>query len=173
MKISMIAAMAKNGVIGKDNGIPWHIPEDFRYFKKMTLNKPIIMGRKTFESLPGVLPKRPHLIVSKNTEYTTEEDRCTVYDSLPRVLNSLRNITINKELNPDNEAFIIGGAQIYQLALDLRLVDKIYLTYIDKEFDGDTFFPEIDQARFTLVSEKEGEESSEDLRYYFRVYEKI
>ena len=169
----MIAAMAKNRVIGKDNSIPWHISEDFRYFKKMTLNKPIIMGRKTFESLPGILPKRAHLIVSRDPAYATTEERCTIYDSLPRVLNSLRNTTINADLNPENEAFVIGGAQIYQLALDLRMVDKIYLTYINKEFDGDTFFPEIDTSRFALVSEIEGDESTEDLRYYFRVYEKI
>jgi dihydrofolate reductase len=173
MKISIIAAMAKNRVIGKDNSIPWHISEDFRYFKKMTLNKPIVMGRKTFESLPGILPKRAHLIVSRDTDYKTVEEKCTVYNSLPRVLNRLRNTTINADINPENEAFIIGGAQIYQLALDLRLVDKIYLTYINQEFDGDTFFPEIDQTRFALVSEKEGEESIGSLRYYFRVYEKI
>jgi dihydrofolate reductase len=167
----MIAAMASNRVIGRANSIPWHISEDFIYFKKMTINKPIIMGRKTFESLPGILPKREHIIISRDPTYNTNKERCTIYDSLPKVLNTLYNKN-SVDTNPDNEVLVIGGAQIYQLALDLRVVDKIYLTYIDKEFEGDTFFPEIDKNIFTLVSEEEGKKSTEDLRYYFRVYQK-
>lgn len=166
----MIAAMSKNRVIGNAGNIPWHIPEDFRYFKQKTLNKPIIMGRKTFESLPKVLPKRKHLIITRNPDYKVDDPQCKVYQSLEQVLKSIKNVDLKEE---SNEAFIIGGGEIYSQALKLDMVDAIYLTYINTEFPGDAFFPEIDEEiMFDLVSEEEGLESNEYLPYSFRVYER-
>jgi len=161
MKISMIAAMSKNKVIGSGGHIPWHISEDFKYFKSKTLNKPIIMGRKTFESLPGVLPKRVHKIITRNHKYNVEHSRCEVYGSLPLAIKSCKNC---------DEVFVIGGGEIYKEALDLDLIDTIYLTVINKEFDGDAFFPHISDKKFKLVS-AEGSKDKE-LEYEFRIYGK-
>lgn len=164
MKISMIAAMAQNRVIGSGGRIPWHIPEDFKYFKAKTIDKPIIMGRKTFESLPGVLPKRVHKVVTRNREYEIPKGPCEIYLSLEDAIKSHIRKT---------ELFIIGGEEIYKEALRLDVVDTIYLTVINTEFYGDAFFPEIDENKFGLISADPGKDTKDDLPYEFRVYKKI
>lgn len=136
--ISLIVAVAKNNVIGKDNKLIWHISEDLKRFKQLTTGKTMIMGRKTFESLPGVLPNREHIVVTRDKNFTIDSDKVEVaYD-----LNSL----IKEYINSDEEIFVIGGADIYKQMLPYA--SKLYLTKIDKDFDGDTFFPEINYDEF-------------------------
>jgi dihydrofolate reductase len=137
MKVSIIVAAAENGVIGKDNDLIWNLPKDMRFFKETTLNHHVIMGRKNFESIPHKyrpLPNRTNIVITRQDNY--KADRCVVANSVEAALD------IAKE-NGDKEPFIIGGGQIYKLALEANLVDRIYLTKVHHTFDGDTFFPEL------------------------------
>ena len=134
MKVSLIVAVAKNGVIGKDNDLIWSLPKDMRFFKETTLGHCVIMGRKNFESIPErfrPLPNRINVIITRQSDYQAEG--CVV-------VNSLENALEIAQHNGDEEPFIIGGGQIYKLALDRNLVDKIYLTKVHYSFEGDTFF---------------------------------
>ena len=126
--ISLIAAMAKNSIIGKDNALPWHIPEDFKYFKKQTLKKPVIMGRKTYESIGRLLPKRKNIIVTRKLDYKVEG---------AIIVNGIEEAILS--CDPEQEVMIIGGAEIYKAAMPYA--NKIYLTIIEAEPDGDTYFP--------------------------------
>jgi dihydrofolate reductase len=146
MIISQIAAMTRNRVIGKDNKLPWRLPEDLKFFKSKTQGKILIMGRKTFESLPDHLPERFHIVVSRTPMASEEED-------LQFVTSIDEALTLAKSMTKDwpEEVFIIGGGEIYQATLPQA--DRIYLTIIDQAFDGDTFFPEIDPKKFELVEE--------------------
>ena len=135
MKISLIVAAAENGVIGKDNNLIWHLPKDMKFFKETTTGHHVIMGRKNFESIPhkySPLPNRTNIIITRQSDYVAKG--CVVVNSLEEALEFARD-------NGEGEAFIIGGGQIYKLALDKGLVDKIYLTKIHYSFDGDTFMP--------------------------------
>lgn len=135
MKLSMIAAMTKNRVIGKDNDMPWHLPDDLQFFKKHTLGKPVIMGRKTFESIGcRPLPGRPNLVISRQTDLGYS---VPVYDSVAKALKAL------KDDNPQ-EVVIMGGGQLYRQMVDQ--VDRLYLTLIDAEIEGDTYFPDWTQT---------------------------
>ena len=137
MKVSLIVAVANNGVIGKDNDLIWHLPKDMRFFKETTLGHHVIMGRKNFESIPErfrPLANRTNVIITRNSDYKAEG--CVVVNSVEQALE------VAKE-NRDTQPFIIGGGQIYKLALENNLVDKIYLTKVHHTFDGDTFFPEL------------------------------
>jgi len=137
MKISLIVAVAENGVIGKDNDLIWHLPQDIRFFKEITIGHHVIMGRRNFESIPHKyrpLPNRTNIIITRQSEYKAEE--CIVVNSVETALKIAKN-------NGDIEPFIIGGGQIYRIALEKNLVDKIYLTKIHHSFKGDTFFPEL------------------------------
>ncbi|MCR9253308.1 MAG: dihydrofolate reductase [bacterium] len=144
MKISMIAAVAKNRVIGKDNDLVWHLPDDMKFFKDTTKDHVVIMGRKNFESLPPKwkpLPNRTNLIISRNAGY--DALGCKVFTSLENCFDYVK--TLNQE-----EVFIIGGGQIYKLGLELA--DRMYITEIDAEFDGDAFFPEWDKSMWSEVN---------------------
>jgi len=137
MKVSLIVAVAENNVIGKDNDLIWDLPKDMRFFKATTLNHHVIMGRKNFESIPKKyrpLPNRTNVVITRQSDYKAEG--CVVVNSVESALE------IAKE-NKDNEPFIIGGGQIYKIALEQNLVDKIYLTKVHHTFEGDTFFPEL------------------------------
>jgi len=137
MKVSLIVAVANNGVIGKDNDLIWHLPNDMKFFKQTTTAHHVIMGRKNFESIPErfrPLPNRTNVIITRNSDYKAEG--CVVVNSVKQALE------VAKE-NRDTQPFIIGGGQIYKLALEANLVDKIYLTKVHHTFDGDTFFPEL------------------------------
>jgi dihydrofolate reductase len=127
--ISLIVAMAHNRVIGKDNGMPWHLPADLKHFKAVTLGKPVIMGRKTFESIGKALPKRRNLVVSRNPDY--QAPGCEVIHSLEAALALVKDVP---------EVCIIGGAQLFEEALPQA--DRLYLTFIDLHVEGDTFFPD-------------------------------
>lgn len=145
-KISIIAAMAENRVIGKDNAMLWHISADFKHFKNTTMGKPMIMGRKTFESLPGILPGRPHIIVSRSG---FEKDGVTSCESLEAAIEIARN------MGDTDEIFIIGGGQIYAQALENNLADRIYLTLVHADYKGDTSFPVFDWDKWDVTDEEQ------------------
>ena len=137
MKVSLIVAVAENGVIGKDNDLIWHLPKDMLFFKETTMGHHVIMGRKNFESIPHKyrpLPDRTNIVITRQSEYKAEG--CIVVNSVGAALKIAKQ-------NGDHEPFIIGGGQIYKLALEANLIDKIYLTKVHHSFDGDTFFPEL------------------------------
>lgn len=136
--ISIIVAVAANGVIGDNNSLLWHISEDLRNFKRITSGHPVVMGRKTFESLGRPLPNRTNVVVSRTV---TEIEGCRVAASLGEAIAMFPE---------DEEVFIIGGAQIYAQALDAA--DKIYLTRVEHDYEGDTSFPEWDATRWRLTS---------------------
>jgi dihydrofolate reductase len=140
--LTIIAAAAENNALGKDNQLLWHLPEDFKRFKTLTSGHYIIMGRKTFESFPKPLPNRTHIIITRQNDYQAPEG-CIVVPSLEKAM----------ELCPANEeAFVIGGGEIYQQALDV--VDKIDLTRVHTTLDADTFFPTIDPTLWEMVFEE-------------------
>lgn len=134
--ISLIVARADNGVIGHQNKMPWHIPAELKHFKSRTLGKPIIMGRKTFESLGRVLPGRPHVVISRSEQ--SLPDNCYGVTSLDQAIEQALSLAT------DDEVVVIGGAEIYQQALPR--VDRLYLTEVHLEPEGDTFFPDLDSA---------------------------
>lgn len=134
--ISLIVAKADNGVIGAGNKMPWHIPSELAHFKKRTLGKPIIMGRKTFESLGRVLPGRPHVVISRQTLQLPEN--CYSVNSLESAIERAQSLNAS----PDDEVVVIGGADIYRQALPL--VDTLYVTEVHLAPDGDAFFPPLD-----------------------------
>lgn len=136
MKIAAVAAMAENRVIGKDNQLPWHLPEDLKRFKQVTLGHPVIMGRKTFDSMGKPLPKRVNLVITRQEGHMI--DGAQVFNSLDRAIEWCRS----KIATQDEEIFVIGGAELWRAAWPE--LDRIYLTVIHKEFEGDTYFPEFD-----------------------------
>jgi dihydrofolate reductase len=139
--IIMIAAVAENFALGKDNELVWHLPDDFKRFKQLTTNHYIIMGRKTFESFPKPLPNRTHVIITRQQDYKAEG--CLVVANLDEALAMIPK---------DENAFVIGGGEIYALALPFT--DVIELTKVHARFEADTFFPEIDSKQWKLVSEE-------------------
>lgn len=139
MILSIIVAMSQNGVIGKDNQLPWHLSEDLKRFKAITMGHPILMGRKTYESIGRPLPGRTNLVLSKQG---FKSEGLQVMGTLGQVLDLYPN---------EKEIFVIGGAQIYAQALPLA--DKIYLTRIEKEVEGDTFFPQVNWNDYQLIEE--------------------
>jgi len=136
MEIAIIVAMTPQGLIGKDNQIPWHLPADLQRFKKITMGHPIIMGRKTFESLPGLLPGRQHIVLTRNSSFSADD--CTVVTNWSQV-----------EILLEGKAFVIGGAAIYQYALPLA--KELYTSIVHAELEGDTYFPEWDQNEWCEV----------------------
>ena len=140
MIISIIAAMDKNRLIGSQNGLPWHLPADFKHFKEVTLGKPVLMGRKTFESIGRPLPGRKNIVISRSGFKTDG-------------IESVDSIDAGLELVADaEEVMIIGGANIYEQVISQA--EKMYLTYVDAECVGDAWFPEINQADWLKVNEQ-------------------
>lgn len=137
----MIAAVAENNALGKDNEMIWHLPDDFKRFKQLTTGNHIIMGRKTFESLPKLLPNRTHIVITRQKDYNPEH--CIVVDSLQKAIERV----------PEGEdVFIIGGGEIYNLGLPFA--DKIELTKVHSEFEADAFFPKINPDEWELTHEE-------------------
>lgn len=144
--VSLIVAVSTNRVIGKDNDLAWVLPLDLKYFKETTKNHYVIMGRKNFESIPEKyrpLPNRTNVIVTRNKDYQAEG--CIVVSSIEKALELAKNAK-------DQEPFIIGGGQIYKYAIENNLVDKIYLTRVHAQIEGDTFFEDLNKD-WKLVSE--------------------
>ncbi len=140
MKLAMIVAMANNNVIGLNNDMPWHLPADLQWFKKTTLGSPIIMGRKTYESIGRPLPGRLNIILSRDKKLNI--DGCTVVNSLEDAITTAEEAN-NASDNPKDEIFITGGAHLYNKFLEQA--DTLYLTKIDADLEGDTFFPDYTQ----------------------------
>ena len=140
--ISIIVAVAKNGVIGDKNSLLWHLREDMIHFRTTTSGHPVVMGRKTYDSIGRPLPKRTNVVITRDTNLAIEG--CTVVHSLDEAVAMF---------DKSEEVFIIGGAQIYKQALPIA--DRIYLTVIDKEYEGDTSFPEIDYSAWNEISREE------------------
>lgn len=136
MEIAIIVAMTPQGLIGKDNQIPWHLPADLQRFKKITMGYPIIMGRKTFESLPGLLPGRQHIVLTRNLNYSAEG--CIVVTNWSQI-----------KMLVEDRAFVIGGADIYSYALPIA--KYLYITIVHAELGGDTYFPDWNKEEWQEV----------------------
>lgn len=151
MKLAIITAVAKNGALGNDGQIPWHFPEDMKRFRNLTVGKIVIMGRKTFESIGRALPNRLNIVVTRQPDYEGKALGCTVARSLEEALEFAKQAiaSIKPAANENEEVCCIGGAEIYRLAMPIA--DKIYLTRIEREFEGDTFFPPIDMSVWRCV----------------------
>lgn len=156
MRISLIAAVAKNGVIGKDNKLPWHLPADLQFFKRTTFGHPIIMGRKNFESIGRALPGRTNIVLTRNPDF--------VADSV-KVANSL-NEAFN--IAAADECFIIGGAEIYREALPF--CQKLYITRVHGVFEGDTYMPEFKNKFRRISCEKHFKDEKNAWDWDFEVY---
>jgi len=156
MTISLIAAMSRNHVIGKNNSLPWNLPADMKRFRELTLNKPVVMGRKTFESIGRPLPKRQNLILTKDRNFRAEG--CIAVHSVKEAIEAA-----------EKEIMIIGGSQIYELFLPFA--DKMYLTIIEKDFEGDAYFPEFDSREWKETSRTSQEDNG--LSFSFVDFERI
>lgn len=155
-----MAVAGKKRVIGKKGGLPWYIPEELKRFKEITMGHPIIMGRKTYESIGRVLPGRTNLVITHDPDFKAEG--CIVAHNLDEALRLAQGKV------GDNEVFIIGGGQIYAQALPLA--EKLYLTYIDKEIEGDVFFP--DYSELKKVTFESDWQEYEGIRYKFLTVER-
>lgn len=160
--ISLFVAHANDRVIGYENDMPWHVPGDLAYFKRRTMGKPIIMGRKTYESIGRPLPGRLNIVITRNRSYEVEG---------VRVVSSLEEaFRIAKEETDAAEYMVIGGEQIFQQAMPLA--DRMYITKIDETYPGDTFFPAYDLAEWKIVEASETALNDEGVPYTFYVYER-
>lgn len=158
--LSIIVAKAKNNVIGKDNKMLWQLKGDMERFKKLTTGHVIIMGRKTFDALGKLLPDRKHVIFSNNPDFKVEDKNVEVVHSMLQIQEYIEN---------DEENFVIGGAMIYNFLMPY--VKRMYITEIDKEFDGDACFPRVNPEVWREVSREPGLEN-EEFKYEYVIYEK-
>lgn len=155
--IKIIAAISKNRVLGDDNKLIWSLPNDLKRFKKLTTNNTVVMGRKTYESIGRPLPNRRNIVITRDENY--HNDNIEVVNSIKEAL-----------LLCNNDCFIIGGGQIYKQTLDLA--DKIYLTVVDEEFEGDTFFPELGKDWFKISKIDNEINENHNYKYTFIDYER-
>ncbi|MFV8226201.1 dihydrofolate reductase [Christiangramia aquimixticola] len=158
--ITMIAAAAENNALGKDNDLVWHLPDDFKRFKRLTSGHYIIMGRKTFESFPKLLPNRTHVIITRNKDYNPEGT--IVVHSIEEAL---------KVCKSDEQPFIIGGGEIYKMGMEYA--DRIELTRVHSQFDADTYFPEINESDWEIVKEEfHDKDEKHDESFTYLTYER-
>ncbi len=158
--LSIVVAKAKNNIIGKDNKLLWHLSDDLKRFRALTEEHAIIMGRKTFESLGKVLPNRKHIVFSNNPDFKVNDENVEVVHSL---------LQIQEYIESEGEAFVIGGAMMYNFLMPY--VSKMYVTEIEKEFEGDTFFPRIDDKKWKEISREKGPEDGENnFEYNYVIY---
>lgn len=141
MSLAIVAALADNGVIGRDNQLPWHLSNDLRHFKSLTTGHTIVMGRKTFDSLGRVLPDRRHIVLTRDPHFEAPPG-VTVVDSFEKAISAI----------DDDEAFVIGGSAVFESALPHA--DTLYLTRVHADVEGDVRFPDVDWSQWTEVSSK-------------------
>lgn len=153
--ITIIAAIGSNNELGKDNDLIWHLPADLKRFKKVTTGHAIIMGRNTFESIGKPLPNRRSIIITRNTSY--QKEGCEIVHSLEAAIELIEE---------QNDAFIIGGAQIYKEAMKKNLVDQLDITHVHHDFDADVFFPSIDLGVWKEVSREHFSMNEKNLYNY-------
>lgn len=159
--ISFILAMDEHRVIGKDNQLPWYLPEDLKFFKRVTMGHPIAMGRKTHDSIGRILPGRENIIITRQPNF--QSDGCTVFHSVEEFVNYCRN--------QDDEIFVIGGAEIFKESFPFA--DRLYITMIHEKFEGDTFFPEFAESEWELnFCEKGIKNEKNPYDYEFRIYQR-
>ena len=160
--ITIIVAAAENNAIGKNNNLIWNLPNDLKRFKKLTSGHSIIMGRKTFDSFPGLLPNRRHIIISNKSKHSFQENVI--------VVNNIDDAL--KAAEDDENPFIIGGGQIYKLAMDFS--NKIELTRVHEKFEADTFFPKISENKWELINEEFNEKDERhQFSFTYKTYIKI
>ena len=158
MKIGLIVAASANGAIGAAGELPWHLPDDFRYFKQVTMGKPIVMGRRTWESIGRPLPGRQNIVVTRQTGF--EARGATVVESPEAAVDAVSEV---------EEVMIIGGGEIYRRFLPIA--DTVYLTFVDAHVDGDTYFPALDENEWRLDSSERHEADDRHAHAFeFRVY---
>jgi dihydrofolate reductase len=158
--LSIVVAMDENNLIGNKNKIPWHIPGELKRFREITMGKPIVMGRKTHESIGRVLDGRQNIVLSSNLSY--KRDGVTVYHNFSDIINNLSG---------HNEVMIIGGSEIYKIALPYT--SKLYITHINEQYSGDTWFPEIDYSQWKIINNQKFVNSDISTKYTIKTYLKI
>ncbi|MDF2856933.1 MAG: dihydrofolate reductase [Neobacillus sp.] len=159
--ISFIVAMDENRVIGKDNQLPWHLPEDLKFFKRVTMGHPIAMGRKTHESIGRILPGRENMIITRQPDY--QREGCTVFHSIGDFVEYTRRT--------NDEIFIIGGAEIFKGTFEYA--DRLYITHIHDRFEGDTFFPKFNVSEWELISSEQGmKDEKNPYDYEYKIYDR-
>lgn len=164
--ISLIAAVARNNVIGAGQDIPWRIPSDFAWFKQATMGKPMVMGRKQFETFPKPLAGRPHIVVTRQKDYAPEG--VIVRHDLSEAIGAAKGLARSAGVD---EVMVIGGGDIY--AQSMALADRLYISHVDLEPEGDVRFPPIDPAIWQVVAEPDMPRSERDeASYVIRVYER-
>lgn len=160
--ISLLVAMDRNQTIGAQNDLPWRLPNDLKFFKDKSTGNTIIMGRKTYESMGRPLPNRKNVVITR--QYSDFPDEVDVINSIEVVINW------NKE-NPGQELFVIGGGNIFKQILPYA--DRMYITWIDETFEGDTYFPEFKEEEWNLTSKDKGEKNNKNpYNYYFLQYDR-
>lgn len=160
--ITIIAAIGKNNALGKDNQLLWRLPKDLKHFKSLTENHPIVMGRKTYESIGKALPNRTNLVVSRKENWFAED--ILIVSKLKEAIKFAKKI--------DEEVFIIGGGEIYKQTMELA--DRLEITLVEEDFEADTFFPKIDLKIWQKTSEEfHQKDEKNDHDFYFQTYEKI
>ena len=187
IKLCSIVCIAKNNAIGKDNDMIWHLPADLKHFKRTTLGKPIIMGRKSYESLGKPLPGRPNIVVSRSYKNLTVEEGSKLFEKMEDALNPedfpdapegpylyasiTRGINGAKDMAQNlgvDEVFITGGGQIYKETLPIT--ERLYLTVLDREYEGDVFFPELNWDEWDITFEEKHDADPENNRPSFTFY---
>ena len=167
MRTSLIVAAAENGTIGQNGRIPWHVSADLRYFKQVTMGAPVIMGRKTYESIGFALPGRSNIVVTRNKKFQAPD-----VDVVLNLKDALSKARVILEKEGGEELFVIGGAEIYAQAM--RMADRIYLTRVHAEFPGDVFFPPLEEDSWKEVaSEKQLAESENSPSFSFMIFERV
>tara|TARA_B100000941_G_C28354746_1_gene473787 strand:+ start:275 stop:763 length:489 start_codon:yes stop_codon:yes gene_type:complete len=160
MRVSIIVAMDRNNLIGASNQIPWHIPGELKRFREITMGKPIIMGRKTHQSIGKPLDGRENIVLTKNEEINLEGVKC--YSNLNDIFSSFRN---------EKEVFVIGGSQIYEITLPIA--NRLYITMIDREYLGDTWFPKVDYSKWKTIERNKIIEKTTQTEYSNIIYDRI
>ena len=159
MRVSIIVAMDRNNLIGASNQIPWHIPGELKRFREITMGKPIIMGRKTHESIGKPLDGRENIVLTKNEEINFEGVKC--YSNLDDIFTNFRN---------EKEVFVIGGSQIYEITLPIA--NRLYITMIDREYSGDTWFPKVDFSKWKTIERNNIIEKTTQTEYSNIIYDR-
>lgn len=160
--ISFIVAMDNNRLIGKNNDLPWHLPADLKYFKRITMGHPIVMGRKTFESIGRILPGRENIVITRNKDFSYEG--CTIFHSIDAFLDRIQS-------DESEEYFVIGGSEIFHALFPKA--DRLYITKINDEFEGDTYFPPFSLDEWELVSQEKGPKDEKNpFDYEFLVFDR-
>lgn len=158
-RISLIVAMGSNRTIGVDGAMPWHLPGDLRWFKQNTLGKPVLMGRRTFQSIGRALPRRRNLVLTRQSDFAAKNVETAA--SIEQAIATT---------HADDELMVIGGAQVYRLALPAA--DRLLITHIEAEYDGDTHFPEVNWPQWQLVSEDRHSATKNTPAYRFSIYDR-